>query len=376
MPESATMRIADIAAKLRREGKDVISFSLGEPDFETPENIKSAAKKALDSGETHYTRASGIPELREAIATKLKQENGLDVSAKDVLVTTGAKQAIFEAICSLIDEGDEVLLFDPAWVSYDAIITFSGGASVRVPVFEQDNFVPSDFQEYITSKTKLLILNSPCNPTGAVYPKEVIESIAEEAEDHAFFVLSDEVYEKIIYTATHYSIGSLLPEQTITINGFSKAYAMTGWRLGYAVAPEGILHDMLKIQQHSVSNATSFVQYAGVEALQGDQHTVSAMVEEFKERRDLMTSGLSDIGIECPRPQGAFYAFADTSRFGTSVEVAEWLLKDAQVAVTPGSAFGPNGEGFIRLSYATSRENIKDGLKRVGEIMQAREVST
>lgn len=376
MPESATMRIADIAAKLRREGKDVISFSLGEPDFETPENIKSAAKTALDRGETHYTQASGILELREAIATKLKQENGLEVYAKDVLVTTGAKQAIFEAICSLIDEGDDVLLFDPAWVSYEAIVTFSGGRPVRVPVFKQDSFVPSDFQEHLTSKTKLLILNSPCNPTGAVYPEEVIARIAEIAEDHAFFVLSDEVYEKIIYGATHCSIGSLVPEQTITINGFSKAYAMTGWRLGYAVAPERILQDMLKIQQHSVSNATSFVQYAGVEALRGDQHTVSAMVEEFEERRDLMIGGLADIGIECPRPQGAFYAFADTSRFGTSVEVAEWLLKDAQVAVTPGSAFGPNGEGFIRLSYATSRENIEDGIKRLGEVIQARAVST
>ncbi len=376
MPESATMRITDIAAKLRREGKDVISFSLGEPDFETPENIKSSAKSALDRGETHYTQGSGIPELREAIATKLTQENGLGVNAKDVLVTPGAKQAIFEAICSLIEEGDDVLLFDPAWVSYEAIITFSGGRPVRIPVFARDSYVPSDFQEYITSKTKLLILNSPCNPTGAVYSEEVIASIAQIAEDHAFFVLSDEVYEKIIYGATHCSIGSLIPEQTITINGFSKAYAMTGWRLGYAVAPEFILHNMLKIQQHSVSNATSFVQYAGVEALRGDQHTVSAMVEEFKERRDLIISELAAIGIKCPCPQGAFYAFADTSQFGTSVEVAEWLLRDARVAVTPGSAFGPNGEGCIRLSYATSRENIERGIKRIEEAIRAREVNT
>ncbi len=375
MPESATMRIADIAAKLRRDGKDIISFSLGEPDFETPENIKNAAKSALERGETHYTPSSGIPELREAIAAKLKQENGLDVGAKDVLVTTGAKQAIFEAICSLVDEGDEVLLFDPAWVSYEAIIAFSGGRPVRVPVVERHNFVPSDFQEYITPKARLLIVNSPCNPTGAVYSKDVIKSIAQIAEDHALIVLSDEVYEKIIYGAKHYSIGSIIPEQTVTINGFSKAYAMTGWRLGYATAPERILHNMLKIQQHSVSNATSFVQYAGVEALRGDQRAVSAMVEEFKERRDLVINGLADIGIACPCPQGAFYAFADVSQFGTSVEVTQWLLEDAQVAVTPGSAFGPNGEGFIRISYATSRKNIEGALRRMREVVEAREAS-
>ncbi len=376
MPESATMRVADVAAKLRREGKDIISFSLGEPDFETPENIKTAAKSALDRGETHYTQGSGILELREAIAAKLRQDNGLDVHASDVLVTTGAKQAIFEAICSLIERGDEVLLFDPAWVSYEAMILFSGGVPIRIPVFERDDFVPSDFQEYITPKTKVLILNSPCNPTGAVYPKGVIERIAQVAEDHELIVLSDEVYEKIIYGATHYSIGSLIPEQTITINGFSKAYAMTGWRLGYAVAPPSILHNMLKVQQHSVSNATSFVQYAGVEALRGDQHTVNAMIDEFKNRRDLLIKGLAEIGITCPCPQGAFYAFPDISQFGTSVEVTEWLLESAQVAVTPGSAFGPNGDGFVRISYATGRENIAEGLRRIGAAVQARDATT
>ncbi len=376
MPESATMRIADVAARLRREGKDIISFSLGEPDFETPENIKSAAKAALDRGETHYTQGSGIPELREAIAAKLVHENGLDVHARDVLVTPGAKQAIFEAICSLVERGDEVVLFDPAWVSYEAIVLFAGGVPVRAPVFERDDFVPSTFQDCITPKSRVLILNSPCNPTGAVYPKGVIEGIAQIAEDHGLIVLSDEVYEKIVYGATHYSIGSLIPEQTVTINGFSKAYAMTGWRLGYAAAPKPIVHDMLKVQQHSVSNATSFVQYAGVEALQGDQRTVSAMVDEFEVRRNRMIKGLTNVGISCPCPQGAFYAFADISHLGTSAEVAEWLLEQAQVAVTPGSAFGPNGEGFIRISYATSRDNIDEGIRRIGEALRARDVTT
>ncbi|MGZ4862756.1 MAG: pyridoxal phosphate-dependent aminotransferase, partial [Halobacteriota archaeon] len=267
IPESATMKIADIAAKLRSEGQDIINFSLGEPDFETPENIKRAANTALDRGETHYTQGSGIPELREAIAEKLKNDNNLDVSPADVLVTPGAKQAIFEAICTLIDEGDEVLLLDPAWVSYEAIVRFAGGKPVMVPVSEQEGYEPVDVQSHVTRNTKLLILNSPCNPTGAVYGKDVIQTAAETAEDHGVFVLSDEVYEKIVYGATHHSIGCLIPDRTITINGFSKAYAMTGWRLGYATAPTPILQGMLKIQQHSVSNAASFTQRAGVEAL-------------------------------------------------------------------------------------------------------------
>jgi len=365
IPESATMKIADIAAKLRSEGQDIISFSLGEPDFETPENIKRAAKTALDRGETHYTQGSGIPELQEAIAEKLKNDNNLDVSPADVLVTTGAKQAIFEAICTLIDDGDEVLLLDPAWVSYSAIVKFAGGKPVMVPVSEQEGCVPVDLQSHMTRNTKLLILNSPCNPTGAVYGKNVVKAAAEAAEDHGVFVLSDEVYEKIIYGAKHHSIGSLVPDRTITINGFSKAYAMTGWRLGYATAPAPILQGMLKIQQHSVSNATSFVQRAGVEALRGDQGAVRAMVVEFKKRRDIMIDGLRKMGIECAPPRGAFYAFAKVSQFGNSVEVTEKLLRDALVAVTPGSAFGPNGEGYVRLSYATSRQNIEDGINRI-----------
>jgi len=365
IPESATMKIADIAAKLRSEGQDIISFSLGEPDFETPENIKRAAKTALDRGETHYTQGSGIPELQEAIAEKLKNDNNLDVSPADVLVTTGAKQAIFEAICTLIDDGDEVLLLDPAWVSYSAIVKFAGGKPVMVPVSEQEGYVPVDLQSHMTRNTKLLILNSPCNPTGAVYGKNVIKAAAEAAEDHGVFVLSDEVYEKIIYGAKHHSIGSLIPDRTITINGFSKAYAMTGWRLGYATAPAPILQGMLKIQQHSVSNATSFVQRAGVEALRGDQGAVRAMVVEFKKRRDIMIDELRKMGIECAPPRGAFYAFAKVSQFGNSVEVTEKLLRDALVAVTPGSAFGPNGEGYVRLSYATSRQNIEDGINRI-----------
>jgi aspartate aminotransferase len=364
------MKITDIAANLRREGKDIISFSLGEPDFETPENIKKAAKIALDRGETHYTQGSGILELREVIAEKLKTDNGLDVTSSDVLVTTGAKQAIFEAICTLIDEGDEVLLFDPAWVSYEAIVKFAGGKPIMVPVYERDGYTPVEFESHITKDVKLLVLNSPCNPTGAVYGKSVIKSIAQTAEDHDIFVISDEVYEKIVYGAKHHNIGTFIPDLAITVNGFSKAYAMTGWRLGYATAPRSILQGMLKIQQHTVSNATSFVQRAGIEALSGDQSAQRAMVAEFQTRRDLVIDGLARIGIKCALPKGAFYAFPKVAQFGTSDQVTEQLLQDALVAVTPGSAFGPNGEGYVRMSYATSREDIAKGIRRIEESLQ------
>jgi len=371
VPQSATMKMADLAARLKREGRDVISFSLGEPDFETPENIKNAAKLALERGETHYTQGSGIIELREAIAQKLNTDNKLDVTSDDVLVTTGAKQAIFEAICTLVDDGDEVLLFDPAWVSYRAIVLFAGGKPVMVPVSEQNDFAPAKVENYITKNTKLIVLNSPCNPTGAVYDKNVIKNLAQLAEDNDVFVISDEVYEKIIYDAQHHSIGTLIPELTVTVNGFSKAYAMTGWRLGYATAPRSILKGMLKIQQHSVSNATSFAQRAGVEALSGDQSAVRAMVVEFRKRRDLMVERLARIGIKCALPKGAFYAFANVARFGNSTQVAERLLQDALIAVTPGSAFGPNGEGYIRLSYATSRDNIVKGIQRIETLLRS-----
>jgi len=369
IPESATIRISDIAAQLKGEGKDIISFSLGEPDFKTPQRIIEAAKLSLNRGETHYTQSKGILELREAIAEKLKVDNKLSATSDDIIVTPGAKQAIFEAICTLLNEGDEVLLFDPAWVSYEAIVKFAGGTSTMVPVYESDGYRPVDVQDFVNNKTKLIILNSPSNPTGAVYDKRNISAIAEIAEDYGIFVISDEVYEKIIYDREHVSIGSVIPDRTITINGFSKSYAMTGWRLGYALAPRIILKGMLKIQQHSVSHPTSFVQHAGIEALTGEQQPVYDMTAEFRIRRDLVVGELSKIGITCRKPSGAFYVFIDVSKFGTSIEVTERLLRDAHVAVTPGSAFGPNGEGYVRLSYAASREHIIKGIKRIGEVL-------
>jgi len=371
IPESATIQISDIVAQLKSEGKDVISFSLGEPDFKTPQRIIEAAEQSLNRGETHYTQSKGVPELRDAITEKLKADNKLAATSDDILVTPGAKQAIFEAICTLLNEGDEAVLFDPAWVSYEAIVKFAGGKPTMVPVYERNGYQPVDFQDFVNNKTKLIILNSPCNPTGAVYDKPTITAIAEIAEDYGLYVISDEVYEKIIYDGEHFSIGTLIPDLTITVNGFSKAYAMTGWRLGYALAPKIILKGMLKIQQHSVSHPTSFVQYAGIEALTGDQQPVYEMTAEFRIRRDLVIDKLSKIGIKCRKPSGAFYAFIDVSKYGTSIEVTERLLRDAYVAVTPGSAFGPNGEGYVRLSYAASREQIVNGIKRMSEVLMS-----
>lgn len=371
IPESATIQISDIAAQLKSEGKDVISFSLGEPDFKTPQRIIEAAKLSLNRGETHYTQSKGIPELRDAITEKLKSDNKLAAISDDILVTPGAKQAIFEAICTLLNEGDGAVLFDPAWVSYEAIVKFAGGKPTMVPVYESNGYQPADFQDFVSNETKLIILNSPCNPTGAVYDKPTIRAIAEIAEDYGIYVISDEVYEKIIYDGEHFSIGTLIPDLTITVNGFSKAYAMTGWRLGYALAPRIILKGMLKIQQHSVSHPTSFVQYAGIEALTGDQQLVYEMTAEFRMRRDLVIDELSKAGIKCRKPSGAFYAFIDVSKYGTSIEVTERLLRDAYVAVTPGSAFGPNGEGYVRLSYAASREQIVNGIKRMSEVLMS-----
>jgi len=364
--KSVTLRISDLANQLKRSGKDVISFSVGEPDFATPQHIMDAAKKALDEGKTHYTPSAGIPELREAIANKFK-ENGVSASADEVIVTPGAKQAIFEAALSILNEGDEAILFDPAWVSYESCVRLAGAKPVWVRTDEKKGFVPDNFMDSITRKTKLLIVNTPDNPTGAVFDENTLKMIADIAKDHNMFVLSDEVYEKIIYEGTHLSITSFdgMHERTITVNGFSKSYAMTGWRLGYATAPPEILDAMLKIQQHSTSCATSFAQYGAVAALTGAQDYIAKMVSEFRARRDLMVDGLNSMGFECARPRGAFYVFVNVGQYGDGMSVAEQLLNEAYVAVTPGGAFGPSGANYVRISYATSQARILEGLERI-----------
>lgn len=359
--ESATLRIADLTNELKKQGKDILSFSLGEPDFDTPAHIREAAKKSLDSGKTHYAPSAGIPELREAIAEKLKKDNGIDVNGKDVIVTPGAKHAIFEACFGLLEKGDEAILLEPSWVSYDACIKMAEARTVWVKARE-DGSLPDDFAHHITKKTKLFIINSPSNPAGTVLSLKDLKTIADLAKDHDFYVLSDEIYEKIIYSVKHHSIGSIIPERTITVNGFSKAYAMAGWRIGYVTAPKPVYQNMLKVQQHTISSPTTFVQYGAVAALNGPQDCVTGMVKEFKARRDVVMKGLKEIGLECPTPKGAFYAYPKVD--GNSEKIAEGLL-EAGVGMTPGSAFGPDSNDHLRMSYASSMEHITKGLSRM-----------
>ncbi|MDY6966049.1 MAG: pyridoxal phosphate-dependent aminotransferase [Halobacteriota archaeon] len=366
--ESATIKIIQKQKEMKKAGIDVISFGVGEPDFATPMHICEAAKDALYEGFTHYTPSAGIPELREAIADKLKSENGIDVGPEGVLVTPGAKHAIYETCMAVLNAGDEAILLSPAWVTYDACIKLPGGKTVWGQT--RDDGI-NDLSEAVTKKTKLIIVNSPSNPAGYVLHDDEIKTISDIAIDNDLYLISDEIYEKIIYDKKCVSFATLggMDDRTITINGFSKTYAMTGWRMGYATAPPRILKNMLKLQQHSVSCATSFAQVGAVAALKGPQDCLDEMVAEFRKRRDLIVEGLNKIGLKCDKPDGAFYVFPDVSSFGTGSEVAERLLEVAHVAVTPGFAFGSLEEDYVRVSYATSVENISEGLQRIEEAL-------
>ncbi len=359
--ESATLKLADRTAELKRRGEDILGFNLGEPDFDTPRHIVDAARKALETGKTHYAPSPGIPELREAIAQKLKKDNGLDVASKNVLVTPGAKQAIFAACFSLLDRGDEAVLFAPSWVSYDACVRMSEGRTVWVKSNE-DGSVPADFAAHVSKRTKLIVINSPNNPSGAVLRPRDLKLIADVARDRGVYVLSDEIYEKISYGNRPRSIGTLAPERTITVNGFSKAYAMAGWRIGYAAAPKEVYKGMLKVQQHTITSPTTFVQYGAVAALAGPQGCVADMVGQFRERRDVVVKGLRALGLPCEMPEGAFYAWPKVA--GGSERVCEALL-DHGVSLTPGSAFGPGCDDHLRMSYASSMGQIVEGLARM-----------
>ncbi len=366
--ESATLKIIAKQNEMKKKGFDVISFGVGEPDFATPKHICDAAKDALYDGFTHYTPSAGIPELKEVIAKKLRDENGIDATPSDVLVTPGAKHAIYEACMAILNPGDEAILLSPSWVTYDACIKLTGAETVWVASGETRT---DNLADAVSDKTKLIIVNSPNNPAGYVLSEDEVKTICDLAIDNDFFVMSDEIYEHITYGKNSISIAPLdgMGDRTITINGFSKTYAMTGWRLGYATAPSGILKNMLKLQQHSVSCATSFAQVGGVAALKESQDCVCEMVAEFKKRRDLVVEGLNSVGMACETPDGAFYVFPDVSAFGTGSEVAEKLLEKAHVGVTPGIAFGSFEENHIRVSYATSVENISEGIKRIGKAL-------
>jgi aspartate aminotransferase len=367
--ESTTLKISAMAKKLNASGLDVIDMGVGEPDFDTPKYIVEAGCSSIRAGETHYAPTAGIPELKKAIADKLCNENNLLVTADDVVVTPGAKMAVFAAIQALIQEGDECLMIGPSWVSYEPSVAFAGGKVVWGNVSE--DFMPLSLSESITPRTKLIIVNSPSNPTGAVFDRQTLKGIRDLACDHNLYVISDEIYEKIIYDHEHISIGSMegMESRTITVNGFSKAYAMTGWRLGYMTGPKDTVKWVTRLLSHSVSQAATFVMRAGLAAIQGPQDDVSAMVKEFRARRDLLVSGLRELGIPCSMPGGAFYVFPDVSELGGGDAFTDKLLKDALIAATPGSAFGPGGVNNVRLSYATSQERLKEALERIKKML-------
>ncbi len=369
IPPSGTVAISNLVSKMKAEGADIVSFSMGEPDFSTPSNIADACVESLRSGFTHYTPSTGIPELRKAVADYSRSKNGIPCDASNVLITP-TKQALFMIALAYLDPGDEVLLPDPSWVSYEAHIRMTGAVPKYVTTSFDDGFVidPEKVEAAATSKTKMVVINSPSNPTGCVQPESTIKGIADICVDRDIYALSDEIYENVIYGGRHVSIASMpgMFDRTITVSGLSKTYAMTGWRLGWAIAPAQDIVAINKLQSHSITCCTSFTQPAAVEAITGPQEEKDRMVETFRKRRDLALDLISEIPqLECNVPEGAFYLFPRCSIDMPSNELAERLLKEAKVAVTPGRAFGPAGEGFFRISYATGEDQIREGLSRI-----------
>lgn len=370
---SLTLAIDSKAKALKAEGIDVCSFGAGEPDMDTPEHIKAAAIEALNAGFTKYTPSSGTPELRQAISEKFKRDNGLDYKPSQIIVSNGAKQSCFNAISAVCDPGDEVIIPAPYWLSYPEMVRLAGAEPAIVQTTQENSWkiTAEQFENAMTPKTKMIILNSPGNPTGSIYTKDELRAISEVAAEEDIYILSDEIYEKLTYDgAEHVSIASLTPEAydlTITINGFSKAYAMTGWRLGYLGAPEAIAKAIDSMQSHSTSNPCSFAQKGALAALQGDQQCVTDMRDEFDIRRQYMFDRLSSIpGLSAVKPLGAFYVLVNIGSFGLkSQNFADRLLSKSNVAVVPGIAFGD--DNTIRLSYATSLDVIKNGLDRIEE---------
>ncbi|MDZ8110725.1 MAG: pyridoxal phosphate-dependent aminotransferase [Nostoc sp. DedQUE12a] len=374
---SLTLAIAAKAKAMKAEGIDVCSFSAGEPDFDTPAHIKAAAAKALDEGKTKYGAAAGEPKLREAIARKLKTDNGLDYKSENVIVTNGGKHSLYNLIVALIDPGDEVIIPAPYWLSYPEMVTLVGGVSVIVPTDASTGYkiTPEKLRKAITPKTKLFILNSPSNPTGMVYTPAEIKALAEVIVDADIFVVSDEIYEKILYDgAEHISIGSLGKEifdRTLISNGFAKAYSMTGWRLGYLAGPVEIIKAASSIQGHSTSNVCTFAQYGAIAALESSQDCVEEMRQAFAKRRQVMLDRLNAIpGLSTAKPDGAFYLFPDISKTCLkSLEFCDALLQEHQVAVIPGIAFGADDN--IRLSYATDLATIEKGMDRLEKFVKS-----
>jgi len=375
LPTSSIRVIMEKARKIN----DVVRLEIGEPDFDTPEHIKKAAQAAIKEGFTHYTPFAGIDELREALAEKSGVENKIDASPTGVVVTPGACSALFCSILSTIDAGDEVLLPDPGWPHYEACVKVAGGISKYYPLYEKNGFRVDvqDLEKKVNRKTRAILINSPSNPTGAVLSRKDLEGIARLAIEKDLLVFSDEVYEKIIYdSAEHVSIASLpdMKDRTVTVNSFSKTYAMTGWRVGYAIARDDIATQMAKLVLYTSTCANSFAQKAALAALKGSQDCVRKMSSEYERRRDFLVKGLNKIeGISCTIPQGAFYAFPNIRKLGmSSLDCTMWLLEKARISSVPGNGFGAHGEGYIRISFATSLANLDEATKRIGAAIENR----
>jgi aspartate/methionine/tyrosine aminotransferase len=362
------------ARALERQGREIVHLEIGEPDFDTPVHIREAAKRALDAGATHYGPSAGLPELREAIARHVAATRGIEVSPEQVVVTPGAKPIMFFTIMALVGEGDEVLYPNPGFPIYESVINFVGGTAVGVPLREASgfNFDMEFFERHLSPRTKLIIINSPQNPTGGVLERAQLERIAAVARERDIPVLADEIYRHFLYDGEFVSILGQpgMPERTILLDGFSKSYAMTGWRLGYGVMPVPLAEHVTRLMVNSASCTASFVQLAGVAALEGEQAPVGRMVAEFRRRRDLIVDGLNKLpGVTCALPRGAFYAFPNITGTGRpAAEVAQRLLDEAGVAVLSGTAFGAHGEGYLRLSYANSENNLRRALERMEPI--------
>ena len=371
---SATVAVTSRALELQRQGLDVISMSVGEPDFDTPPHVKAAAIQAIEQGKTKYTAVSGIPELREAISEKFRRENGLHHAPDSVTVTSGGKQALFNAFFALLDAGDEVLIPAPYWVSYPEMVALTGAVPVSVPTSPDTGFMLDIdlLASKITPRTRMIVLNSPSNPTGAVFPPDTLRAVAELAQQHNLVIVTDEIYEHLVYDAEQVSIGTYAPEHTLTINGASKAYAMTGWRIGYAGGPKHVIAAMNALQSQSTSNASSISQYAALAALVQHEETtkfIEVAKAAYRERRGVMVQGLNALGLPTPTPHGAFYVMANTDRIHENeLEAARIILDEARVAVVPGTDFAAPHQ--VRLSYATSMENIQEVLRRLGQLVK------
>lgn len=381
---SVTLEITAKAKSMKAQGIDVISFGAGEPDFNTPENIRKEGIRAIESGLTKYTPASGIIELKEAVCRKFKEDNNIEYKPENIVISSGAKHSIYNALMAIINPGDEVIIGVPYWVSYPELVKLAGGTPVLLHTKEENDFkfTVQDLDKVKTDKTKALILNSPSNPTGAIYYRDELEKIADWAVKNNILIISDEIYEKLVYDGEHISIASLnddIKDLTIVINGMSKAYSMTGWRIGFLAAHKEIAKVISNIQSHTTSNPCSISQYASVVGLTGDQSTVEEMKKHFKNRRDYMVETINSIkGLSCRKPKGAFYIMVNISQqkgttikgqyINSSLDLAKVLLDEARVAVIPGIGFGD--DDYIRLSYATSMENIEEGLRRIKQVIE------